>query len=233
MKLVIPVYNEEKTLGKVLERAKELDCQMIVVCNGCKDGSAEIAQEFMLKNKLLSRVIECDKALGGVGAFKLGIEYMKRDRMLDDVALCDADFEVDPLEYRKILRAVSESPEANILVGRRDPEIIPRESEKVISQLLGYRDIMCCIRYIKKAVLERFDYGLIYPIIMAELHGLGRALEVDVEINKEFLRESPTINNDKLYLACINELIDVMRDSDKISLNYANLFANLVGRMDL
>jgi glycosyltransferase involved in cell wall biosynthesis len=46
--VVIPAYNEEKYLARTLESIKEQDikCEVLVICNGCKDKSFEIAMKY-------------------------------------------------------------------------------------------------------------------------------------------------------------------------------------------
>jgi len=56
--LILPVRNEEKTItnfiNRILEDMRNLNLELIVVCNGCKDKTYERCQVFRNKIKLIS-----------------------------------------------------------------------------------------------------------------------------------------------------------------------------------
>ncbi len=47
--VIIPAHNEEKYLEGTLKAASHPDAEIIVVCNGCTDGSAKVAKRFTKK----------------------------------------------------------------------------------------------------------------------------------------------------------------------------------------
>ena len=53
--IIIPVYNEEKTIVKILEIIHGLDLdlnkEIIIVNDGSRDKSKEIIQNYLIKNK--------------------------------------------------------------------------------------------------------------------------------------------------------------------------------------
>ncbi|KPU28178.1 glycosyl transferase family 2 [Caloranaerobacter sp. TR13] len=67
---IIPAYNEEKTIGNVLSVVKEIDLidRIIVVSDGSKDMTAQIARDFGVD------VIELKDNVGKGGAIKNGID---------------------------------------------------------------------------------------------------------------------------------------------------------------
>lgn len=44
--VVIPTYNESRSIGLILESLKSLDCDVLVVDDGSPDGTAKVAQEL-------------------------------------------------------------------------------------------------------------------------------------------------------------------------------------------
>lgn len=46
LSVIVPAYNEERCLEATLKAASHPDAELIVVCNGCTDGSAGIAKNF-------------------------------------------------------------------------------------------------------------------------------------------------------------------------------------------
>lgn len=67
--IIIPAYNEESRIGRVLEAAtrSKLAAEVIVVCDGCHDGTAQIASQF-----LRVKVIDLRNNLGKGGAMAIG-----------------------------------------------------------------------------------------------------------------------------------------------------------------
>lgn len=67
--IIIPAYNEESRIGRVLEAAtrSKLASEVIVVCDGCHDGTAQIASQF-----LRVKVIDLRNNLGKGGAMAIG-----------------------------------------------------------------------------------------------------------------------------------------------------------------
>ncbi len=80
---VIPAYNEEKTIEKILIEVKKVELidRIIVVSDGSRDNTADIARRQGVE------VIELTKNIGKGGALKEGIDRCKSDIIL----LLDAD----------------------------------------------------------------------------------------------------------------------------------------------
>jgi glycosyltransferase involved in cell wall biosynthesis len=106
---LIPAYNEEATIGEVLERiaALGLDAQVIVVDDGSRDRTAEIAEAAG------ATVIR--KANGGKGsALRAGIPLIDGDIAV----IQDADMEYDPAEVPKLIKPIEDGV-ADVVYGSR------------------------------------------------------------------------------------------------------------------
>ena len=98
--IIIPVYNEKKTIIKLLtkvKRLKNINKQIIVIDDGSTDGSSElIKSRFNEKNvKLIFHKYNRGKG----AAIKSAIKYIYGDIVL----IQDADLEYDPNDYYKLL----------------------------------------------------------------------------------------------------------------------------------
>ena len=98
--IIIPVYNEKKTIIKLLtkvKRLKNINKQIIVIDDGSTDGSSElIKSRFNEKNvKLIFHKYNRGKG----AAIKSAIKYINGDIVL----IQDADLEYDPNDYYKLL----------------------------------------------------------------------------------------------------------------------------------
>ncbi len=108
--IVIPAYNEERTIGKVLDGLKrEGYGQVIVVDDGSRDRTAEIARS---KGAILV-AHEHNRGLGA--ALRTGLREA-RDRGAEVVVTFDADGQHDPRAIRGLLEALNG---ADLAIGTR------------------------------------------------------------------------------------------------------------------
>ena len=107
LNIVIPVFNEEKTILSVLNKLNSecksiKDKNIIVVDDGSKDKTP-----FLLKKnaKLYSKLIISENNLGKGGAIMLALEHIKTGYVL----IQDADLEYDPAEISRLWNLVREN----------------------------------------------------------------------------------------------------------------------------
>jgi glycosyltransferase involved in cell wall biosynthesis len=104
---VIPAYNEERTIGSVIERARKHG-EVVVVNDGSTDGTRSIAENAGVK------VISNTRNMGYSAAVRLGIKSAKRDV----VALLDADLQQVPEELPLLLLPILEN-KADLVIGSK------------------------------------------------------------------------------------------------------------------
>ncbi len=114
--IIIPVYNEEKTIIDILKKVNlqkinSISMEIIVINDGSKDHSLEL-----LKNnpKLYTKLINLEKNKGKGGAVREGLKSAVGDYILFQ----DADMEYDPSEYEKLLEPIIKF-DADIVMGSR------------------------------------------------------------------------------------------------------------------
>ena len=103
--VVIPVYNEERTVVEVLERVRAqtvpgVDFEVVVVDDGSTDRTAELLEA---RPELHSRFVRLSRN-GGKGA---AVKAALAEATGDFVLFQDADLEYDPAEYAKLLGPVA------------------------------------------------------------------------------------------------------------------------------
>ncbi|MDX2176970.1 MAG: bifunctional glycosyltransferase/class I SAM-dependent methyltransferase [Candidatus Sumerlaeia bacterium] len=108
LSILIPVYNEIRTLETILDRvlAAPLPCEreLVIVDDGSKDGSREVLTRYAEKYPETVR-IHFHKKNGGKGkAIRTAISMMTGDWAI----IQDADLEYDPNEYENLLLPVQE-----------------------------------------------------------------------------------------------------------------------------
>jgi len=127
LSVIVPVYNEAQTIGAVIERIRAVDLgpverEIIVANDGSDDGTQRALDEGAWRQDSSLRVIESPINLGKGAAIRLGLKYATGDILL----IQDADLELDPQEYGKLLAPIIERGEAVVYGSRflrRNPEI--------------------------------------------------------------------------------------------------------------
>ena len=104
LNIVIPVYNEEKTIVSVLNKLNS-ECRsiknkkIIVVDDGSKDQTPLLLEN---NSKLYSKLITSEKNLGKGGAIILALDSIKTGYVM----IQDADLEYDPAEIPRLWNLV-------------------------------------------------------------------------------------------------------------------------------
>jgi len=116
LSVIIPVYNEKDTVGKIIEKVMEVpvDKEIIVVDDGSTDSTKMVLREIIEKNKDVIKVIFKEKNEGKGAAIREGIKYVSGDV----VVIQDADLEYDPMDFLKMLK-VMEEKNAKVVYGSR------------------------------------------------------------------------------------------------------------------
>ena len=118
LSIVIPCYNEERTLEKCIERVRKvadehLKLEILIIDDCSKDNSFLIAQELEKKYPDVT-VYKHRKNQGKGAALRTGFEKVTGDF----VAVQDADLEYNPMELRKLLVPLLKG-EADVVLGSR------------------------------------------------------------------------------------------------------------------
>lgn len=113
--IVIPVYNEERTLEHIIERVEATDTlglkkQLIFVNDCSRDKSREILEKYKEKYTVVHHEVNQGKG----AALKTGFEHATGDIII----VQDADLEYDPNEYPDLLRPIIEG-KADAVFGSR------------------------------------------------------------------------------------------------------------------
>ena len=114
LSVIIPVYNEVKTINEIIRRVKAtgLVDEILVVDDGSTDGSRDILTN--LSDRESVKVIYHESNQGKGKAVRTGFQNASGDLLL----IQDADLEYDPREYPVLLRPIQEGI-ADVVFGSR------------------------------------------------------------------------------------------------------------------
>ncbi|MCJ7746073.1 MAG: glycosyltransferase [Actinobacteria bacterium] len=200
--LVIPAYNEEMRIGATLREYLghfDRDTEIVVVLNGCRDYTGDIACSFLDSNPNL-RIIDEHGVVGKGGAVAMGFSRAKGDI----VAYVDADGATSAAEMDRLMGEIGDT---DGVIGSRwiDREVIIREQglyRRLASRVfnitvqtlfnLPYKDTQCGAKAFKREALE---------VVVGDLGTTNLAFDVDLLylMHKHGfeLREVPTVWEDK------------------------------------
>jgi glycosyltransferase involved in cell wall biosynthesis len=193
LSIIIPAYNEEKTILKILGRIDKVklpwEKEVIIVDDASTDKTREI-----LKNIKDKKVVYHNKNMGKGHAIRTALEHSHGDIII----IQDADLEYYPKDYRKLIKPIIEG-KAEVVYGSR---LLGKSKPKIsyMSFYLGgiflsklanllYRttitDESTCYKVFKKEAIknldlkcERFEFC---PEVTAKLSRKGvKILEVPI-----------------------------------------------------
>ncbi len=183
--LIIPVYNEEKTLKKIISKAlkKEfgLEKEIIVVNDGSTDKSLNKIKE--IKNKKI-KIISYEKNKGKGYAIRKGIEISTGDI----IAIQDADLEYNLNDLKKLVNTLIRE-DLNVIYGSRF--LKKNNFYKKNSFYWGNRflSLLTSLLYLKKITDMETCYKVFKKEVIKNLELKSDGFEIEPEITSKILKK--------------------------------------------
>ncbi len=218
LSVIIPAYNEEKSLEKLLGLvfAVPVVKEVIVVNDASRDRTSEIADRIVLSYQSNRnqypylknvRVIHKEKNAGKGAAIRTGLQ-----EVIGDVVLIqDADLELDPGEYPKLLEPI-EKFQADVVFGSRFRmegikrvyntwHYIVNRAFTVFSNLLSglyLTDMWTCYKVFRTSVIKSFiiesdRFGIEPELVAKVAKGDFAVYEVGVSYHARTRKEGKKI----------------------------------------
>ena len=102
LSVIIPVYNEQSTISKIIKKIrllKNINIELIVIDDCSNDNTREILKSKSL-NSLIDKIIYLSQNKGKGYACRKGIENSSGELII----IQDADLEYDPFNYHKLIK---------------------------------------------------------------------------------------------------------------------------------
>jgi len=163
--VIVPVYNEEKTILQVLKKLSNLkeeekSLQIIVIDDGSKDGTGKILSD---NQNLIDKLITNDNNSGKGYSVKKGLELADGEYVIFQ----DADLEYDPYDFKKFFNLIKKFNPDLIIGSRfvyseytRSHNILNKLGNNLITFLFNiiynttFTDIYSCYACFKKNLLN-------------------------------------------------------------------------------
>lgn len=121
--IIIPVYNEEKTVSEILKRVIAVDLslekEIILIDDGSKDSSPQLLKK--IEQEGAAKVIFQQINMGKGMAIRKGFKAATGDIVL----IQDADLEYDPRDYLMLIQPILDG-DADVVYGSRFVTAFPR-----------------------------------------------------------------------------------------------------------
>lgn len=116
LSVVMPVYNEARTLLEIIERVREVEIpkEIILVDDGSTDGTRELLREKVDDVIPGVKVFLHERNMGKGAAIRTAVEHVSGDYVI----IQDADLEYDPKEYYALLAPILDG-RADVVFGSR------------------------------------------------------------------------------------------------------------------
>jgi len=194
--IIVPVYNEEKTVGILLDRIinKQLEGlkkEIIIVESNSKDSTRQIVIDFVQKHPEVKLVLE-DKPSGKGHAVRSGF----KEATGDFIAIQDGDLEYDINDFDQLVNPLKNYQKAFILGSRHTGDWKIRsfgESKKIIAAYVNFGHILLSGLINIGCGVNLKDPFTMYKLFRREcLYGLkfdGNRFEIDWEIVIKLIRK--------------------------------------------
>lgn len=176
LSIIIPVYNEERTIELIIKKVKSIpiEKEIIVIDDGSTDNSLTL-----LKNISNINLLKHDVNRGKGESIKTGLNIVRGDYVIFQ----DADLEYDPNDYIKLLEPL-QSGVVDIVVGSRWKEKKVNTSlhywgNKIVTGFFNliyksnFTDILSCYKILPANILKTINI---------ESHGFGLETEISSKI---------------------------------------------------
>ena len=122
--IVIPVYNETRTIREIIRRVKDvdLDKELIIVDDYSTDGTREILRGISGSPDM--QILFHDRNMGKGAALRTGFHHVSGDIVI----IQDADLEYNPVDYHKLIKPILDN-RADVVYGSR---FITTEERRVL-----------------------------------------------------------------------------------------------------
>jgi glycosyltransferase involved in cell wall biosynthesis len=189
--VVVPLYNEQESLGQLYSELRgaldelEVSYEIILVNDGSNDQTLHLLKELAKKDKRV-RVISFARNFGQTAAISAGFHHAEGGV----IVTLDGDLQNPPADIGKLLKKMQEGYDVvsgwrkkrrDPLLSRRIPSII---ANRLISKITGVKlhDYGCTLKAYKRGVVKNIQlYGEMHRFIPALTSWLGaKVAEVEV-----------------------------------------------------
>lgn len=198
LSIIIPVFNEEKTIQKVLGRVEELklskiEKEVIIVEDKSTDSTPTKISEFLEKGKNGFKYLQLKKNQGKGSAVRAGIYHATGDYII----IQDADLEYNPQDIGRIVSKIKS--DNDVIYGTRLNRLPHFSKEEKTPQFLThyignkFLSLMTSVLYGQWITDMETCYKLFPAKIARQMQLTSRGFELEPEITAKLMKRGYSI----------------------------------------
>ena len=183
LSVIIPAYNEESTIGEVIDKVLKVELplnrEVIIVDDGSTDHTIDILEQ----RREDVQIVHFSRINFGKGAaIRIGLTYVTGDIVI----IQDADLELDPTEYKLLLAPIL-AGEAEVVYGSRFLKPNPNISRRTI---LANRFLTWLTNFLYRSQLTDMEtaYKAFRSEVVNSLNLQCHRFEFEPEVTAKLLR---------------------------------------------
>lgn len=193
LSIIVPVFNEEKTVGEILQRLaavklNRVEKEIVVVDDGSTDGTKKlltaIAKQSQKKKRFKSfKVISHPENRGKGAAVRTGLAEASGDYVL----IQDADLEYGPQDIPRLLKPIQEN-KAEVVYGSR---FTGERRNMFFWHMVGNQLLSLLINLLYNTTLSDMEVGykIINRRLLTGLHLTANRFDFEPEITVKLLKK--------------------------------------------
>lgn len=193
LSILIPAYNEEKTLRIVVEKILKLklsiEREIIIIDDGSRDNTYSIAKALSEENPEVI-VVKHDKNQGKGVAVKNGIKKAGGDIIL----IQDADLEYNPSDIPRLIKPIIDSNK-EVVYGVREsvkhPQLFGRGKTPLIAHAFGnkFLSMVTSVLYGQDVADMETGYKVFKKEVVKGMNLTARSFDFEPEITAKILKK--------------------------------------------
>jgi dolichol-phosphate mannosyltransferase len=186
LSIIIPVYNEEKTIGEILNQLRavnfSLETEFIIIEDGSIDRTRDVLKKIGEQDSHFSLFYQI-KNYGKGAALKLGIEKATGDF----IAIQDADLEYNPQDLLRLLEPILRG-EADVVYGSR---FLTQNIFSNKISLLGNKSLSLLFKlFFGQIITDPWTcYKVFRKDCLKDISLYSNGFELEMELTDKFLRK--------------------------------------------
>ncbi len=193
LSILIPVYNEEKTVSVVVDSLNKLELsnitkEMIIIDDGSKDKTPKILKDLKKNNPKIT-VISHTKNKGKGGAIQTGLKKSTGDIVL----IQDADLEYNPKDIPKLLKPILQK-KSEVVYGTRlrmKPVLFGENKTPLLLHFFGnkFLSLVTSLLYGVNITDMETGYKVFIKKAVEGINLKSRSFDMEPEITAKFLKK--------------------------------------------
>jgi len=191
LSIIIPVYNELKTVEKILRKTDavkfKIEKEIIVVDDGSTDGSGELLEQLYQQKSIKSfaKLFRLPTNLGKASALRIGIAISTGDIIVSQ----DADDELDSNDLPKLLEPLL-TGETEVVFGSRFINGFPPNMQFPYIFINKFLSFLIRILYFRKITDEATAFKMFFRKILNNISITSAKFEYCPELTAKFLNRN-------------------------------------------